>query len=69
MHKEYVAGDVTEVTSGEPDRLVERLQSGDLDAFEEFFNSYKRPVYSTSLAITRDPCLAVEVLQVCCVKA
>ena len=69
MHKEYVAGDVTEVTSGEPDRLVERLQSGDLDAFEEFFHSYKRPVYATALAITRDPFLAEEVLQDCFVKA
>jgi len=60
---------VSTFTSGEPDRLVERLQSGDLDAFEEFFNSYKRPVYATALAITRDPFLAEEVLQDCFVKA
>jgi RNA polymerase sigma-70 factor (ECF subfamily) len=49
--------------------LVERMQSGDLDAFEEFFNSYKRPVFTTALAITRDPFLAEEVLQDCFVKA
>lgn len=51
------------------DGLVERMQSGDLDAFEEFFNTYKRPVYGTAMAITRDPFLAEEVLQDCFVKA
>ncbi|MGH2427526.1 MAG: RNA polymerase sigma factor [Candidatus Limnocylindria bacterium] len=51
------------------DGLVERMQGGDLDAFEEFFNSYKRPVYTTALAITRDPFLAEEILQDCFVKA
>jgi len=51
-----------------PENLVERMQSGDLDAFEEFFNTYKRPVYATALAITRDPFLAEEVLQDCFVK-
>ena len=45
------------------------MQSGDLDAFEEFFNTYKRPVYTTALAITRDPFLAEEILQDCFVKA
>ena len=49
--------------------LIERLQSGDLEAFEEFFNAYQRPVYATALAITRDPFLAEEVLQDCFVKA
>ena len=53
----------------QPDGLVERVQSGDLDAFEEFFNSFKRPIYATALAITRDPFLAEEVLQDCFVKA
>jgi RNA polymerase sigma-70 factor (ECF subfamily) len=57
------------VEAVEPDGLVERLQSGDLDAFEEFFNSYKRPVYATALAITRDPFVAEEILQDCFVKA
>jgi RNA polymerase sigma-70 factor (ECF subfamily) len=51
------------------DDLVERMQSGDLDAFEEFFNTFKRPVYATAMAITRDPFLAEEVLQDCFVKA
>jgi RNA polymerase sigma-70 factor, ECF subfamily len=49
--------------------LVERMQAGDLDAFEEFFNTYKRAVFTTALAITRDPFLAEEVLQECFVKA
>lgn len=53
----------------QPHNLVERMQSGDLDAFEEFFNTYSRPVYATALAITRDVFLAEEVLQDCFVKA
>jgi RNA polymerase sigma-70 factor (ECF subfamily) len=53
----------------QPDDLVERMQSGDLDAFEEFFNTFKRPVSATANAITRDPFLAEEVLQDCFVKA
>jgi RNA polymerase sigma-70 factor, ECF subfamily len=57
------------VSTTQPDGLVERMQSGDLDAFEEFFNRYKRPVYTTALAITRDPFLAEEILQDCFVKA
>ena len=52
-----------------PGGLIERVQSGDLDAFEEFFNAYQRPVFATALAITRDPFLAEEVLQDCFVKA
>src|ERR687895_1623090 len=57
------------VDKGQPDTLVERMQGGDLDAFEEFFTTFKRPVYATALAITRDPFLAEEVLQDCFVKA
>jgi RNA polymerase sigma-70 factor (ECF subfamily) len=49
--------------------LVERMQAGDLQAFEEFFLAYQRPVYLTALAITRDPFLAEEVLQDVFVKA
>lgn len=51
-----------------PDDLVERMQRGDLDAFEEFFTAYNRQVYATALAITRDPFLAEEILQDCFVK-
>ena len=51
-----------------PDDLVVRMQSGDLDAFEDFFTTYKRQVYATALAITRDPFLAEEILQDCFVK-
>ncbi len=57
------------VEAKQPDDLVERMQGGDVDAFEEFFNTYKRPIYATALAITRDPFLAEEVLQDCFVKA
>ena len=53
----------------QPDGLIERVQSGDLDAFEQLFNAFKRPIYATALAITRDPFLAEEVLQDCFVKA
>ncbi len=45
------------------------MQSGDLDAFEEFFRIYQRPVYQTALAILRDPFHSEEVLQDCFVKA
>ena len=57
------------VEARQPDNLVERMQGGDLDAFEEFFTTFKRPIYATALAITRDPFLAEEVLQDCFVKA
>jgi RNA polymerase sigma-70 factor (ECF subfamily) len=49
--------------------LVERMQTGDEGAFEEFFNAYKGPVYTTALAITRDRCAAEEILQDCFVRA
>jgi len=45
------------------------MRAGDPGAFEEFFNTYERPVYITALAITRDPFLAEEILQDCFVKA
>lgn len=61
--------DQVPVEARQPDELIVRMQDGDLDAFEEFFNSYKRPVYATALAITRDPFLAEEILQDCFVKA
>jgi len=57
------------VATTQPASLVERMQSGDLDAFEEFFVTYQRPVYVTALAIMRDPFQAEEILQDCFVKA
>ena len=57
------------VEAQQPDDLVERMQGDDLDAFEEFFNTYKRPIFATALAITRDQFAAEEVLQDCFVKA
>jgi len=53
----------------QPDGVVARMRAGDPGAFEEFFNTYERPVYITALAITRDPFLAEEILQDCFVKA
>lgn len=53
----------------QPDGLVALMRTGDPDAFEAFFNAYRRPVYITALAITRDPFLAEEILQDCFVKA
>ena len=58
-----------QVVTKQSDGLVARMGSGDLDAFEEFFTIYQRPVYITALAITRDPFLAEEILQDCFVKA
>jgi len=58
-----------QVVTKQPDGLVARMRSGDLDAFEEFFTTYERPVYITALAITRDPFLAEEILQDCFVRA
>jgi len=57
------------VSTTQPADLVERMQSGDLGAFEEFFTYYQRPVYMTALAIMRDPFQAEEILQDCFVKA
>jgi DNA-directed RNA polymerase specialized sigma24 family protein len=57
------------VITQQPDGLIARMRAGDPDAFEEFFTTYKRPVYITALAITRDPFLAEEILQDCFVKA
>jgi RNA polymerase sigma-70 factor (ECF subfamily) len=53
----------------QPNGVVARMRAGDPGAFEEFFNTYERPVYITALAITRDPFLAEEILQDCFVKA
>ncbi len=58
-----------QVVRKQPDGLVARMRSGDPDAFEEFFTTYRRPVYITALAITRDSFLAEEILQDCFVKA
>jgi RNA polymerase sigma-70 factor (ECF subfamily) len=58
-----------QVVTEQPDGLVARMRSGDPAAFEEFFNTYRRPVYITALAITRDSFLAEEILQDCFVKA
>ena len=51
------------------DGLVARMRAGDVDAFEEFFRTYERHVYTTAMAITRDPFLAEEILQDCFVMA
>jgi RNA polymerase sigma-70 factor, ECF subfamily len=57
------------VVTEQPETLVARIRAGDLDAFEQFFTTYQTHVYTTALAITRDPFLAEEILQDCFVKA
>ncbi len=48
--------------------LVQRVQTGDMAAFEELFHKYKGIIYRTALAITHDPGAAEEVLQDCFYK-
>lgn|GEM_PF-221655 len=48
--------------------LVQRVQAGDMAAFEELFHKYKGVIYRTALAITRDAGVAEEVLQDCFYK-
>jgi RNA polymerase sigma-70 factor (ECF subfamily) len=48
--------------------LVQRVQGGDMAAFEELFHKYKGVIYRTALAITRDSGAAEEVLQDCFYK-
>lgn len=43
--------------------LVSRIRRGDLQAFEELYQKYKRPLYQTALAITGDRGAAEEILQ------
>jgi RNA polymerase sigma-70 factor, ECF subfamily len=43
--------------------LIRRMQTGDLDAFAEFFDRYRVPVYRTALGLTGDRHAAEEVLQ------
>ncbi len=49
--------------------LIGRIRAGNLGAFEELYNRYRRPVYHTALAITRDRQAAEEILQDCFVRA
>ncbi len=43
--------------------LVRRMRSGDLEAFEAFFERYRGPVYRTAYGLTGDRLAAEEVLQ------
>ncbi len=43
--------------------LVRRMRSGDLDAFEAFFERYRTPIYRTAYGLTGDRHAAEEVLQ------
>jgi RNA polymerase sigma-70 factor (ECF subfamily) len=49
--------------------LIERVRAGDLQAFGELYDRYRRPVFHTALAITHDPQAAEEILQDCFVRA
>lgn len=44
-------------------RLIQKLQSGDLEALGQLYDAYRLPVYRTALAITRDPDAAEDILQ------
>jgi RNA polymerase sigma-70 factor, ECF subfamily len=43
--------------------LVRRVQADDLDAFEEFFERYRNPIYRTAYGLTGDRQAAEEILQ------
>ncbi len=49
--------------------LLRRIKTGDLDAYEAFFERHRAAVYRTALAITGDSQLAEEVLQDTFVRA
>ena len=49
--------------------LIGQIRAGDLQAFEELYNRYRRPVFYTALAITHDRQTAEEILQDCFVRA
>lgn len=49
--------------------LIERVRKGELEAFEALYNKYRREVFQTALAITRDRQAAEEILQDCFVRA
>src|SRR5262245_764302 len=44
-------------------RLVQRLQSGDLDALGQLYDRHRLPVFRTALAITHDQDAAEDILQ------
>jgi RNA polymerase sigma-70 factor (ECF subfamily) len=46
-------------------QLLNRLQSGDLNALGALYERHKTNVYRTALAITRDPSAAEDILQDC----
>ncbi|MGC9348402.1 MAG: RNA polymerase sigma factor [Anaerolineae bacterium] len=52
----------------EDSERVKRLQRGDLESLGELFERYKRLVYRTALAITRDERAAEDILQECFVR-
>ena len=49
--------------------LIRRIRGGDLQAFEELYSRYRRPIFQTALAITHDRQAAEEILQDCFVRA
>jgi len=53
----------TSRAAGSDEELLRRMQSDDLDAFEEFFARYRAPIYRTAYGLTGDPQAAEEILQ------
>jgi RNA polymerase sigma-70 factor (ECF subfamily) len=50
-------------------RLVKRLQSGDMDVFDSIYHETKKPVYHTILAILKDRSLSEDIMQDTYLKA
>jgi RNA polymerase sigma-70 factor (ECF subfamily) len=48
---------------GDDARLIQRLQSGDLDALGQLYDRHRLPVFRTALAITHDQDAAEDILQ------
>ncbi len=53
----------TQVHMGDDARLIQRLQSGDLDALGQLYDRHRLPVFRTALAITHDQDAAEDILQ------
>jgi len=53
------------MVENEDTRLIAQIRGGNLRAFEHLYDKYKGQVYRTALAITRDGCVAEDILQDC----
>lgn len=68
MHGDETTDDATEsveseAAPGDHTALIRRVQADDLDAFKEFFDRYRNPIYRTAYGLTGDRQAAEEILQ------